>query len=252
MIKENQLIEITIMRNSMKDYYESKGYKIIKLGQTITINAVDISPSSHRKIIYICDYCGKEFERVPHSNKRSCKYVQKDACAKCAKSKKFEETCLQKYRVKNPMQLDSVQIKQQESRAAKPNFGEQKTFNSCSYFVNGIPVSAAQDNLHHLFPDFVLNYHFHQYYIDLWHNGACIEYDGRGHDMGVRMGRISKEDFIKKEESKKNIILQENRLLRIIDKKDKFSNINNITVDYLNKIKQFIESDELYKEINVD
>lgn len=52
MIKE-QLIKIKIVRNSMKEYYESKGYKIDKLGQEIYINSKDISNNSHIKITYM-------------------------------------------------------------------------------------------------------------------------------------------------------------------------------------------------------
>lgn len=253
MIKENQKIEVEIIRRNMKEYYESKGYKIDKLGQKIVIDARDLPPGSHKKIVYICDYCGQEFERLPYSNARSQGIVQKDACAKCSRSRKGEETCLEKYQVSNPMKLEEFQTKCQESKIRNvQNFGNVKTFNSCSYFVNGIPVSAAQDNLHSIFPDFELNHRFHKYYIDLWKDGICIEYDGRGHDMEVRMGKIGEEDFAEKERIKKKAILKECRLLRIVDKKDVFKNIGNITKDYLKQIKNFIESNDLYKEIIVD
>lgn len=62
------------------------------------------------------------------------------------------------------------------------------------------------------------------------------------------MNKISIEDFLNKENEKKNFILKNNRLLKIIDKKDSFKNKENIR-KYINKIKDFIESDEIYKEI---
>ena len=62
------------------------------------------------------------------------------------------------------------------------------------------------------------------------------------------MNKISIEDFLNKENEKKNFILKNNRLLKIIDKKDSFKNKENIC-KYINKIKDFIESDEIYKEI---
>lgn len=62
------------------------------------------------------------------------------------------------------------------------------------------------------------------------------------------MNKISLEDFSSKENEKKNFILKNNRLLKIIDKKDFFRNKENIH-KYINEIKDFIESDEIYKEI---
>ena len=62
------------------------------------------------------------------------------------------------------------------------------------------------------------------------------------------MNKISIEDFLNKENEKKNFILKNNRLLKIIDKKDSFKNKKNI-YKYINEIKNFIESDEVYKEI---
>ena len=109
MIKE-QLIKINIVRNTMKEYYESKGYKIDKLGQEIYINTKDISPNSHIKITYICDYCGEEFERMPYSNSRSNKDGNfKDSCINCSRKKRAKETCLKKYNIDNPMKLKEIQ-----------------------------------------------------------------------------------------------------------------------------------------------
>ena len=248
MIKE-QLIKIKIVRNSMKEYYESKGYKIDKLGQEIYINSKDISNNSHIKITYICDYCGEEFERMPYSNSRSNKDGNfKDSCIKCSRKKRAKETCLKKYSVDNPMKVEEIQLKCEKSRALNnQNFNGSK-FNSCQFFENGIPVSKAQGLLKEFLPEYELNYHLGKYYIDLFHNNICIEYDGKGHDLGVRMNKISLEDFLSKENEKKNFILKNNRLLKIIDKKDFFKNEENIH-KYINEIKDFIESDEIYKEI---
>lgn len=247
MIKE-ELIKIKIVRNNMKDYYENKGYKIDKLGQEIFINAKDISDNSHIKIIYICDYCGKEFERMPYSNNRSKKDDNlKDSCVKCAR-KRAKETCLEKYGVDHPMKIEEIQTKCEQSREKnKQNFNGSK-FNSCQFFMNGIPVSKAQGLLKKFLPEYELNYHLGKYYIDLFYNNVCIEYDGKGHDLSVRMDKISLEEFLDKENKKRDFILKDNRLLKIIDKKDYFRKEENIN-KYIGKIKDFIESDEIYKEI---
>ena len=143
MIKE-QLIKINIVRNTMKEYYESKGYKIDKLGQEIYINTKDISPNSHIKINYICDYCGEEFERMPYSNSRSNKDGNfKDSCINCSRRKRVKETCLKKYNVDNPMKVKEIQLKCEKSRTLNNQNFNGSNFNSCQFFENGIPVSKA-------------------------------------------------------------------------------------------------------------
>lgn len=70
-------------------------------------------------------------------------------------------------------------------------------------------------------------------------DNIAIEYDGKGHDLGVRMGEINLLDFEKKEDKKQKEILENFRLLRIIDKKDRLKNKNKI-IDL--KIKEQIDN----------
>lgn len=246
MIKSNQKIKIYICRNSMREYYESKAYPC-KIGDTIEIEARDLSQGSHKKITYICDYCGKEFERVIYSNIRSKKNgIQKDACSDC-QTKITKDNNFLKYGVDNPMKVPEIQLRCEQAKQNK-NFENSKPF-SCYRFVNGIPVSLAQDNLAKIL-DFEINFHYNQYYLDLVKNDIVIEYDGRGHDMEVRMNKISEQTFIEKEKIKEQKILENFRLLRIVDKKDKFKRKENID-KYLSQITDFIASDECYKVIEI-
>lgn len=248
MIKNDQFFKVCICRNNLKQYYQEKGYKIEKIGDYIKVKAEDLPPNSHLKIKYICDYCGEEFERVIYSNQRSKKDNLKDACSKCSRTKRNKETNIINYGVDNPMKVLDFQLKCQNSK--KSNFG---SLYSCSTFVNGIPVSKAQEKISQIFPNFELNYHYKQYYIDLFYNNIAIEYDGKGHDLQVRMNKITEENFIQKEENKKNIILEKYRLLRIIDKTDKLRIDTNIEKYQIKQqIQNFIKSDELYKEIIID
>lgn len=248
MILDNQYYSIKICRKAMQDYYNSKGY-LCKVGQEIKVNAKDLSPQSHLKVKYVCDYCGKEFSRIVYSNERSKKNGNnKDACQKCS-SKKMKESCLLKYGVENAMQVPEIQQKCEQSRTTQ-NF-EGSSFKSSAYFVNGIPVSAAQDNLYQLLKNFELNYHYRKYYLDLAKDDVCIEYNGKGHDMEVRLNKISLENFSLKEEKKKQEVLENYRLLIIEDKKDKFKKIGFIEENYLSQIQSFIMSDDHYKRIEV-
>lgn len=250
MIKEGQKIKICVVRNNIKNYYEEKGYQIKKLGEYIEVKAEDVSSGSHQKITYICDYCGEEFTRSIYSNERSKKGSnKKDACQKCSRTKRNKETNLIKYGVDNPMKVKEFQLECQNSK--EDNF--KNNGYSSKFFEKGIPVSEGQMNIYKLLDNFEINYHYLTYYIDLVKDYVAIEYDGRGHDLGLRMGKISKNDFMKKEQEKQKEILKVFRLLRIIDKKDKLKKKENI--DFY-KIKEqidiFIKSDDLYKEIIID
>lgn len=249
MIKEED-IRIKITKEKMKEYYEEKGYFIEKIGQEIIINSKDISSNSHKTITYICDYCGNEFKRTPYSNHRSKDNNIKDSCLKCCRRFRNKETCLLKYNVDNPMKLEQFQIKCENNRKDNcKNFNSDYN-HSCLFFYNGIPVSTGQNNLKVFLKDFELNYHLGKYYIDLFKDNICIEYDGKGHDLEVRLNKKTREEFYTKESIKNKYILKNNRLLRIIDRKDKFKNKDNILL-FLEDIKNFIGSNEAYKEIIV-
>lgn len=246
MIKENQKIEIYIPRQNIAQYYREKGYDC-KTGQTIVIDAKDISSGSHKKIDYICDYCGAQFSRVVYSNERQ-KDNSKDSCSKCSAEKR-KETSLKRFGVDNAMKLEEYQLKCEQSKINN-NFDGSKNF-SCTYFVNGIPVSQGQANLSKLFPNFKLNYHYRKYYLDLVYNNIAIEYDGKGHDLGVRMNKISLEDFLTNEKIKEKQILGQYRLLRIIDPKDRLRNKENITSAIITQINDFINSEIKYSKIEI-
>ena len=246
MIKDNQKIEIYIARKALAQYYLEKGYDC-KVGQTIIIEAKDISSGSHKKIDYICDYCGEQFSRVVYSNERN-KQSSKDSCAKCSKLKR-KDTTFERFGVDNVMKLEEYQLKCEQSKINN-NFNGSPNF-SCQYFVNGIPVSKGQSILAELFPDFQINYHYRKYYLDLVFNDIAIEYDGRGHDLGVRMNKISLEDFLKAEKIKEQAILEQYRLLRIIDSKDKLKNKENITEELIAKINNFINGTVRFDKIEI-
>lgn len=244
MIKPGQIIEITLVRPNMVTEYQEKGYDG-KVGQKIKVKAEDLSMSSHKKIYYICDYCGTEFERIVYSNSRSkTEHNNKDACSKCCRSKRSKETCLNEYGVDNPMKVQEIQLKNQQSNLN--NFTNNSKY-ACKYFEKGIPVSQGQKNLSDVLEGFELNYKYQTYFIDLVKDNIAIEYDGKGHDMQVRMGKLSQEDFDKKEQIKIDKILEEFRLLKIIDKKDCFK--NEIAQEDINKIYDFINGSEKFCEI---
>ena len=243
MIKE-EMITVGIAPTNIQ-YYRDKGYSP-KMMEKLPINAKDISTGSKLKITFICDYCGAEFIREVCSNSRSKKDInQKDSCLTCSRNQRHKETCLFKYGVDSPMKVESFILKCQDGHN---NFEGDKNYTS-SGFVNGIPVSMAQFNLKEIFSDFELNFKINKYFIDLYYNNVAIEYNGRGHDLEIRLNKISQEEFLNKEQLKKEKILLNNRLLIIKDSKDTLKNKNKITPQIIQKIQTFIESDVSYEEI---
>ena len=247
MIKDNQKILIYVPRRNLVEWYCTKGYKC-KCGDTIEIEAKDISLGSKKTVEYVCDICGANFFRTPCSNQRAKKESQIDTCPFCSRER-ARFTCLERYGVDNAMKKEEFQKKCEASKE-KINFIGSVNYTS-SGFEKGIPVSAAQYRIAKQLPNFELNYQLGKYYIDLFYNGIAIEYDGKGHDFSVRLGKISLEQFEQKEKDKIQFICKNSRLLKIKDRSDKVKK-QNFNIDKLmEEIKNFIESDDLYREIEI-
>jgi len=66
-----QTVEIELNGNTIK-YYEEKGYEIprridiqgrnsLPRGTKIIVNVLDLREQSNTEVLFICDYCGKEY-----------------------------------------------------------------------------------------------------------------------------------------------------------------------------------------------
>lgn len=100
------------------------------------------------------------------------------------------------------------------------------TFRNGHIFVNGICASKAQYELgKHLGGE--INKTIQDIFVvDIFiEPDIIIEYDGSGHDLGVRLGSISKEEFLLKEDLRdKSLLKLGYRILRVVNNKDdKFS-----------------------------
>lgn len=145
------------------------------------------------------------------------------------------------------MKVDEFYYKNRESTNKTL---ENNVFKSCTSFVNGIPVSQGQLYISELITGSELNFKYNRYYIDIVKDNIAIEYDGKGHDLEVRLGKKSQQDFDEKEKVKISSILLNFKLLRIIDKKDHFR--KGISEKYQQEILDFINNDIPYKEIIVE
>lgn len=130
------------------------------------------------------------------------------------------------------------------------NFGGKDSLGQFT-FVNGVPASKVQRMIHEFLSDFELNFYDDDYYYDLFNKekNIIIEYNGRGHDLCVRMGKETRENFIARELTRKNSILEKKiRLLIIQDSKDKMLKEKTFQ-RVLSEVYQFIDSSQIYNEI---
>ena len=106
-----QTIKIRTNASNYK-HYKEKGYTFKKCGDFIEVNILDLPKGSHEMVKVVCDICKKERE-MWYSAVAKCNEENKlitcgsDSC----KHKKYEDTCMKKYGVKNPNQVQEVQNK---------------------------------------------------------------------------------------------------------------------------------------------
>lgn len=148
------------------------------------------------------------------------------------------QTNISKYGVDYPLRLEEIKEKTRETW--KNKYGGLKEFYSyqaekakqtkankvSNYDANenkSIPISRQQEYLHKLFGG-ELNYPVWYYYVDIYlsDDKLCIEYDGGGHDLSVKLGRYTEEEFLHKQIVRDNIIKSRDiRIIRIISPTDK-------------------------------
>ena len=97
-------------------YYKEKGYEFKKCGDVIEVNVLDLPKGSHKMVKIVCDVCGKEAEVLYY---RVIEYNKENKLIICGsnscKNKKYEDTCMKKYGVKNTTQLQEVQNKMKDT-----------------------------------------------------------------------------------------------------------------------------------------
>ena len=122
---------------------------------------------------------------------------------------KKEETNLQRYGVIHVFQNQDIREK---GRKTMYENGDLST-----------PCSTQQKFLHEILGGY-LNYPVGPYSLDIYleEKNIGIEYDGGGHNLGVKIGRITQEQFNIKEEKRQNFFLQNNiPIIRFVSPKDR-------------------------------
>lgn len=237
----DNMIEVSVSaRNST--YYKNLGYDVPFIGKSKTIKMFVKSsdvPSTSKIVLldFICDKCGKPFKRKCCNWHRSMEITgyTDTLCDECCKgnakrsimriygvsagsqipgaTEKRKKTNLEKYGVEHPVMLKETIEKSKRTCMEKygvDSYSKLPEFRKMSkelFHNNGLVSSSkAQRHIAEVVGGDV-NKLFHGYYLDVsvddW---LDIEYDGSGHNMRVKMGKMSQEDFDKQERKRYAII----------------------------------------------
>lgn len=234
--------EVEIKLNGKKiKHYENLGYLLPKRktkdglcvpkDTILKVKIEDIPLNSHVKVVVQCDYCGKKYPtRYDGYNKRKQNDISLDCCDEC-KSIKNKELNLFRYGVENQFQREEI--------IYKTMFMKSKN--------NSIVCSNQQEYLQQLLGG-ILNYVNEStkgYAIDIafLENKTSIEYMGSGHDLQVKFGNISKEEFYKKEIQRYQILKRNGWRQIFIKSKYDYLPSDEILLKEFNKALEWFKSD---------
>ena len=203
---EEQKITVRI-NNFNETHFRNLGYAEPK-NTYIEIFVGELPKGSGLKIDVICAYCGKHFMK----SYRRYLETKSDICCDQCKQEKMMRSSLNKYGNKCSLRNPDIQAKSKKKNMQ--NLGVQYPFQNKSILekcsnssirkhgknYKKIKISMQQKYLHKLYGG-ILNYPEFPYFLDIFFENTKIylEYDGSGHDLGVRLGHIPEKSFKEKE-----------------------------------------------------
>jgi hypothetical protein len=144
--------------------------------------------------------------------------------------RKIAKTIQDKYNVDNVMQNNEIAKKQKKSLRQHYNVDypmqspilKNKILTTMSNNQN-VPTSIEQKYIYSLFPNAILNQPYKDYVLDIYfpEYKLNIEYNGGGHDLRVKLGTLTQEEFKRKEIIRSSYLQQDGiNQLTIISRKD--------------------------------
>lgn len=266
--------------------YKDSHYKWkVKAGSTIKVKVEDLPRYSEVLIKFSCDYCGKDFNKTANNYFSTIEDdlpIKKDACQDCKNiklqecnvilygyktpfcDKEINKQCQQiikdKYGVDNVFQ--SEEIKEKSRQTCLQKYGVDNSMKSeeirkksrNTLYSNGTaPCSKQQIYIYDIVGG-VLNYPNKSISIDIafLEEKIAVEVDASGHNLNVKMGDISQEEFNKKE-MKRNYVLFRNgwKIIRIISKRDYFPS-KEIVLQMLGYAKEYLNNGHHYINFDID
>ena len=268
--------------SNMYKYYKEKGYEIKNAREFIEVKVEDLPPRANTEVEVRCDLCGKVFTRNWHARSNN-KVPNHDVCHECLSEYK-RQLHKEKYGVDYPFQRKEVrekvaqtnverygyenvnQVPEIRERSKKKNlekYGVESPSQNPDIVAKGLKTKFERGNQESSKTqrficdcvDGALNYPLYNISLDvaLVEEKIDIEYNGRGHDMMVRLGGISQEEFNEREDKRRHQVIGSGwKLIEICAPKDQ-----DITkewlIDFVNDCREkFNATDINYISININ
>jgi len=207
---ENQIIKVRV-NNFNEIHFSSLGYEV-KRNEYIEIPVGDLPTGSGLKIDVQCAYCKKVFKKAY----RRYLETKDNLCCEDCKNLKMIESSLEKYgnrcSIRNPEILEKSKKTNMKKYGVEYPFQNQDILKKCIETSEGLygkgyrgkTISGQQKTIHKLY-DGSLNHSEFPYFLDIFFKKEKIyfEYDGSGHDLGVRLGRYTEQFFNEKEDRRR-------------------------------------------------
>ena len=181
------------------------------------------------KLKYICS-CGNE-SSINLSN-----FLNGERCKNCMKERKMINSLIN-WGTEHPSQNAKIKEKCRETM----------------FKNNTSPVSTQQIYLHSLISG-ILNYPLKSLSLDIAYpdEKIVVEYNGSGHDLNVKRGNISQEQFDKKEINRNYVLYRSGwKLITISSKKDRFP-IEFIILEMIEFAKNYFNENHSYIIFDID
>lgn len=216
-----------IPKGKMIPYYKNKGY-VVFYNTPLLVKIDDLSKNSHVYVLVKCDCCGKEQEIAYREYLQSLNCYGFYSCKHCNYIKQTQTVKL-KYDVDNYSKTEEFLTK--IKNISQEKYGtdyftqasevRQKINNTLC--KNGNQNTSKQQLYLHSIYGGELNYPIKHYASDICFpkEKLVIEYDGGGHDLNVKLGRLSINQFNQKEIIRNKTLKSEGyKQIKIISSKD--------------------------------
>ena len=178
---------------------------------------------------------------------------------------RIRKTCLERFGCEYPSQNPEVKAKIRET--CLKNYGVANSFLSPivqekkrqTFYKNGTTITSKQQK--HIFDLYAiynsnisLNYPIKYYNADICfpEENLCLEYDGSGHDLGVKFGALTQEEFNQKEIIRNSVIKREGyKQIRLISSTDKLPS-DEVLLQILEISKKYFSDFPEHSWINFD
>lgn len=266
------------------DYYKKKLNKELSIGERVFVDVNVLPPTSGVKITTQCEYCGAVFKK-PYRRYLESKERGKICCSNC-KEKKILENCISKYGTRSTLLIPEIHDKMVQNNLKKygvphsttkesikkarqttlQRYGVENVLSSpkirekinLTLYENGMEsgvyTSKQQKHINELLQG-ELNRPFGPYHVDIFlkEKNIGIEYSGSGHDLSVKLGRVSEKKFQAKERARHSYFINRKiPIIEIFSKKDKLPSDEVIIKEINNAIEYIKSSSSLYYTIDLD